>query len=250
LAQEKINLDKAHERLSQEILPYGTLKLMVPRTISVSADGKILMMEWIQGKNITDYVAAKVMQNLPEGEHLSFHASLLRALVSYYFRGLLVHRKLHKDLHPGNILIHDSLDVAYVVDMGSELEPEADHLPAIASLVHHIHCEDEQDDAKHKKWWLELGVTSCKDGDEQFRYLSNSFDLIASTTGLNLKENTENTKFLTLPAWVLLWQTASSAMAMTLQMLQKLPRSSEVNVREIVREVLSDICNVLPYDLH
>jgi len=249
LAQEKNNLDEAHERLSQELLPHGQLKLMVPRTLSVSDDGKILMMEWIFGKNITDYVAAEAMQNPPNEEHSSFLASLLRALVSYYFRGLLVHRKLHRDLHPGNIIIHDSLDVAYVVDMGSELEPEAGHLPAIASLLHHVHCEDEQDDAKHKKLWLELGVTSCKDGDEQFRYISKSFDLIAGTTGLNLKENTENTKLLSLPPWVLLWQSASSAMVMTLQMLQKLPCSSQVNVREIVREVLSDIINTQGFTL-
>merc|ERR1711953_635927 len=58
----------------------------------------------------------------------------------------------------------------------------------IAELSKHIHYEDDTNDQLLKKWWQLLGVSSEKDGAEQYRYLTNSFDLIKGVAGLNARK--------------------------------------------------------------
>lgn len=249
LAVEKSNLDNAKARLERSnlnnALAMRGVQVGVPTTVSVSEDGTVLLMEWISGTNISDYVSSCTIQQRQPS--LSLQQGIFKAVVAYYFHGLLVDGRAHRDLHPGNIIIQESMDagipsLVWFVDMGSELQPEENHIRHMANVLKYIHCdsEDGKNDQSYKQMWQLLGVTSMKDGDEQFRYISKSFDLIESTAGLNLKENAEKTQFLLLPAWVLLWQAASSAIVMTLQMLQKLPGSQEVNVKAIVEEALQE----------
>jgi len=232
LMQEKRNLDDAKARI-ENVTP--GIRTQVPSTISVSEDGTVLLLEWIPGMNIADYVRSSDVQ-----PSLSLQNSIYKAVITYYFRGLLVHKKVHRDLHPGNIMIQEAL--LWFIDIGSELELKTDHIPTIAELVKHINYEDDKNPQLLKQWWQLLGVSSEQDGEEQYRGLSNSFDLIRAVEGKNnLQENTESTKFLKLPAWVLLWQSATHALVITLKTLQELPGSTEVNVKAIVREVLSEI---------
>jgi len=230
--EEKRNLDDAKAR-NENVTP--GIETRVPSTISVSEDGTVLLLEWIPGMNIADYVRSSDVQ-----PSLSLQNSIYKAVITYYFRGLLMHKKVHRDLHPGNIMIQEAL--LWFIDIGSEIELKTDHIPTIAELVKHIHYEDDKNPQLLKQWWQLLGVSSEQDGEEQYRGLSNSFDLIRAVEGKNnLQENTESTKFLKLPAWVLLWQSATYALVITLKTLQELPGSTQVNVKAIVREVLSEI---------
>jgi len=235
LMQEKHNLDDAKAR--NKHVTKG-IETRVPSAFSVSEDCTVLLLEWIPGMNIADYV--KYVRSSDVQPSLSLQNSIYKAVITYYFRGLLVHKKVHRDLHPGNIMIQEAL--LWFIDIGSELELKTDHIPTIAELVKHINYEDDKNPQLLKQWWQLLGVSSEQDGEEQYRGLSNSFDLIRAVEGKNnLQENTESTKFLKLPAWVLLWQSATHALVITLKTLQELPGSTEVNVKAIVREVLSEI---------
>ena len=109
----------------------------------------------------------------------------------------------------------------WFIDIGSELELKTDHIPTIAELVKHINYEDDENPELLKQWWQLRGVSSEQEGEEQYGGLSNSFDLSRAVEGKNnLQENTESTKSLKLPAWVLLWQSATHALVTTLKTLR------------------------------
>lgn len=246
LAREKCNLNAGEAAASR--LVDSSVRLRVPSAMAVSEDGTVLLMEWIPGLNISDYVNSRThlpVESVPHPPCARVQQDLFRALVGYYFRDLLVRKRLHRDLHPGNLIIQDSSAPVqvYILDIGSEIVPRDDHIPVMKDLLRHIHCDPSRDCADYRRMWEELGVTSSQPGDaEQFKYISNSFDIIQGTAGLNLKENTVKTKFLTLPAWVLLWQTATSAFVMTLQTLKRLPGSETVDVGEAVRDAVDQFC--------
>merc|ERR1712004_369892 len=185
LGQEKRNLDDAKARI-ENVTP--GIKTGVPSAISVSDDGTVLQMEWIEGRNIADYVRSS-----DAAPSLSLQKSIFKAVITYYFRGLLVHGKLHRDLHPGNIRIEQTSDAEspvplWFVDIGSELEPEKGHIPTIAELSKHIHYEDDTKDQLLKSGGSFLVSAQRKMERSKYRYLTNSFDLIKGVAGLNLQE--------------------------------------------------------------
>jgi hypothetical protein len=220
------------------------VKLMVPQTHEVSEDGTVLIMQWVHGNNVADYVA-----KMSQPPSIEMQRSLLFVMVKYYFNDLLVRKRLHMDLHPGNMIIQGldddgaSSDVqVWIIDMGDELRPDEQEAIIMGRLLHLIHG-GQFDVSKCATLWRELGVRSSRAQDEQFKYFSNCFDLIGGSEGLNFKENSEHIKFLTMPQKVVLWQKATNAFVMTLQTLRgKFPQWQDGRtVRDVVSQALSSV---------
>jgi len=253
LRKESENLDDAKKAASalQEIMTAPTLldgsalvELAVPSVCEVSADGSVLLTEWVDGQNITDYIGSP--KPPPDAQ---VQRDFLYVLTRYYFNDLLRRKRLHMDLHPGNIIIQDHADKSgllrvYLLDMGDELTPTDDEAQIMGRLLSLIHMEERGRRLEEcEAMWRSLGVSSHKRGSEQFYYFSNSFDLIGGMQGLNWQENKEHHGFVTAPAQVALWQKATSAFVMTLQALRrKFPEwQVEASVQNLVRDALSEV---------
>jgi hypothetical protein len=223
----------------------ANVKLMVPKTHHVSEDGTVLLTEWVNGQNIADYVDQ--MAQPPSSE---MQRSLLLAMTKYYFNDLLARKRLHMDLHPGNMIIQGLPDdgsfsdvQVWIFDIGDELRPDDEEVFLMEQILHLIHC-GQYDADKCAELWKALGVSSSKAENAQFWYFSKCFDLIEGSEGLNFAENAEHIKFLTMPQKVVLWQKATNAFVMTLQTLRvKFPEWQKACV---IRDVISQALSTIP----
>lgn len=240
LRKEKGNLEEAaraaHQAMSGDADPEKPeVKVMVPKPVWASEDGASLLVHWVDGKNITDYASG-----LSEAPSPEVQRALLSALVTYYFKDLCARKRLHMDLHPGNIIIQ-SVDCGlhlWVIDIGDELRPSSEEVASMRKLLNDIHSDKPCSD-----WcgWKELGVESKKEGNKQYEYFSKCFDLISGMEGLNFEENAEHIKYVVMPDQVVLWQKATNAFVMTLQTLRgKFPEWQQPEaIRTIIRGSLS-----------
>lgn len=248
LGEEAKNLNDAKAAWEGRLI--GRVSMSVPEAHAVSDDGDAMLMQFIEGTNVSDWVKSIANSDgntIPPSAALQ--ADMIQMLVTFYMSNLLERMRLHRDLHPGNIMVRNcdgtSMQLA-IVDMGGEVRPEKSDIPIMRRLLKQIHCSDNLDAEACKKMWEELGVTSRSSSGitlEEAEWLTNNFNIIKGMRGLEITEQTEKTKFLVLPARVLLWQTATSTFVLSLQTLGRLPDSESVNAAKIVKDVVAEFCS-------
>jgi len=256
LHTEKKNLDDArmalqgNEVVAAPVYERALVEIAVPMTYEVSADGTVLLTQWVEGPNMTDYFGS--LSTPPAAQ---VQRELLYKLARYYFNDLLVRRRQHMDLHPGNMIIQSQSGSSntlrvFLLDMGDELNPTEEQAQHMGQLLRFLHFEDRSDLEECERLLRGLGVNSSKPGREQFSYFSNSLDLIGGMEGLNWQENAKHTQFVTMPELVSLWTKSTSAFVMTLQTVRrKFPElQSRSSVQELVRAALSEVLHVSGYD--
>lgn len=95
----------------------GSKDIIIPRVIWDYTTRKVLTLEFLEGKRITDYIA--------ESSDPELRSKVAYILCDSFVKQIFVHQFFHGDPHPGNILVQDSGRVA-LLDFGlcKELPPE------------------------------------------------------------------------------------------------------------------------------
>jgi len=196
-------------------LGLGATCVTVPSVTQVSSSGDALLMEFVQGQNLHDFMS----DLLPDDRY-----QIAYALSAVFIHGLLVAGVLHADLHAGNIMVDksESLKIT-IVDCGSVLRGPPDQKSRIRKLLRFIH---ERRDVGPQLTTLlqELGVEVRQNYDgtaeEHYGALKDMFDIAWGASGTqDVASALKLTERFQLPAWMLRWQKATLVCVSTLTQL-------------------------------
>merc|ERR1712232_629835 len=102
LLAEKENTEQAAMVLEQGVqaLGFDRNRFAVPQVLEVSEDRSVLLMQFVEGSNLST-------QFPQDGEWQPQESSqLVKDLIGMYLHGLIVGKLVHADLHPANIISH------------------------------------------------------------------------------------------------------------------------------------------------
>merc|ERR550514_89077 len=161
---EAKNLEAALQDYNREALEAmlqdetGYVTFCAPKVDEVAADGSGLVMEWIEGVNLSDAVHKQQVGTSAE--------VLCKAVVRRYLVDMFKRNRLHGDLHPGNMIVQQTTagTSIWVFDFGAELVFHNVHLPVMYRLLKHIHCGGDRDSIEafefYKEAFENLGVST------------------------------------------------------------------------------------------
>eukprot|EP00929_Paragymnodinium_shiwhaense_P119660 TRINITY_DN91547_c0_g1_i1.p1 TRINITY_DN91547_c0_g1~~TRINITY_DN91547_c0_g1_i1.p1 ORF type:complete len:472 (+),score=78.19 TRINITY_DN91547_c0_g1_i1:80-1495(+) len=205
---------------------------VVPGVIEVSGTGDVLLMTFVEGSNLIDAFP----DSLSGAAQLRV-APLVQKLLKIFLNGLLS-GFLHADLHPGNIMLDDTDNIA-LVDWGCVLRVPQIYQDAVSELVVRVHCDSGRAPADI---FADLGTSEktaanlTPDAYEQFAKL---FDVVAGAgENLDMQHVLQASGSINCPAWVQTWQKATNAFISTLVWLRA---SNVINLKEAVGQCLTEL---------
>merc|ERR1712242_538776 len=186
-----------------------------PSVTQVSLSGDALLMEFVQGQNLHDFMSDLFPDDRDQ---------IADALLAVVIHGLLVAGVLHADLHTGNIMVDKSESLKLtIVDCGLVLRSPPEQKSRIQQLLRFIH-ERREVGPELMTLLHELGVELRQkyDGttEEHYGALKDMFDIAWGASGTqDLARVLNLTERFQLPAWMLRWQKASLVFVSTLSQL-------------------------------
>jgi hypothetical protein len=105
----------------------------IPRVITELCTGKVLVTEFVDGRNFTQLQASD--------EHTRCQAA--EALFRYYAESLFIHHIVNSDPHPGNYVFHANGRVSFL-DFGAAIELEPEFMRILARFLL-AHIENDND---------------------------------------------------------------------------------------------------------
>merc|ERR1712196_178993 len=105
---------------------------VVPRVIEVSTKGDVLLMTFVEGKNLVDAFPRSV------SGAAQLRLSLVQKLLKIFFNRLLS-GFVHADAHPGNIILCGDTDNIALVDWGCVLRVPQNCQDAVGELLVRVH---------------------------------------------------------------------------------------------------------------
>lgn len=208
--------------------PVNSVVFVTPTVRAISEDGTTLLMDWVEGWNLTDLRGAP---NLPAQE-------VAHALVARTFYDLSRYGRFHADLHPGNVMVdtrQPGQTRVFMIDRGLELEVPPECLQAVKSLMLLVHCDRELNDAACRELLMRIGVDSTdRRRERQFEATAEGLSVLAGLSASDTSEQAERAKFVTAPGWVHILRKSVSNVVMTLQTLKSSAGFDELRFREFV----------------
>ena len=138
--------------------------LLFPKYYPELSGGKILTMDWMQGKHLSEHTA--------QGSSSQDQNDLLgQTLWDFYMFQIHVLKKVHADPHPGNFLINSDLKLV-ALDFGCVKEIPDEFYEPYFELPKHQFSEDPE---KFKDILRDLEILRADDTPEEIEYFTQLF---------------------------------------------------------------------------
>ena len=138
--------------------------LLFPKYYPELSGGKILTMDWMQGKHLSEHAAQ-------ESSSQKQNDLLGQTLWDFYMFQIHVLKKVHADPHPGNFLINSALKLV-ALDFGCVKEIPDEFYEPYFELPKHQFSEDPE---KFKDILRDLEILRADDTPEEIEYFTQLF---------------------------------------------------------------------------